>query len=157
MAIEIGIVIPIEIDIRIVMHRTDMETDVIPTEIAIAIVTVIVYHIARCLIRRSMTIRCPVICPTHDPFPPMMTPRTGPTDMVMVCVAAAVADMATVAMTIVIHHGIHLAAILWVAILGVMLQIAYSRTDDIVPHLWTQPAIPMRQTRVYHHPDVMMT
>lgn len=159
MAIEIGIeiVIPKENDIRIVMRRTDMETDVIPTEIAIAIVTVIVYPIARCLIRRSMTIRCPVICPTHDPFPPMMTHPTGPMDMVMVCVAAAaVADMATVAMTIVIHHGIHLAVILWVVIPDVMLQIAYSRTDDIVPHHWTQPAIPMRQTSVYRHPDVMM-
>lgn len=158
MAIEIGIeiVIPKENDIRIVMRRTDMETDVIPTEIAIAIGTVIVYPIARCLIRRSMTIRCPVICPTHDPFPPMMTPPTGPMDMVMVCEAAAVDDMATVAMTIVIHHGIHLAVTLWVAIPDVMLQIVYSRTDDIVPHPWTRPAIPMRQTRVYHHPDVMM-
>lgn len=156
MAIEIGIgiVIPKENDIRIVMHRTDMETDVIPTEIAIAIV--IVYPIARCLTRRSMTIRCPVICPTHDPFPPMMTHPIDPMDMVMVCVAAELDDMATVAMTIVIHPGIHLAVTLWVAIPDVMLQIAYSRTDDIVPHPWTQPAIPMRQTRVYHHPDVMM-
>lgn len=157
MAIEIGIVIVIqkENDIRIVMHRTDMETDVIPIEIAIAIA--IVYPIARCLIRRSMTIRCPVICPTHDPFPPMMTHPIDPMDpMAMVGVAAAEGDvMATVGMILVIHPGIHLAAILWVAIPAVMLQIVYSRTDDIVPHPWTPLAIPMRQTHV-DHPDVMM-
>lgn len=168
MAIEIGIgiviVIQKENDIRIVMHRTDMETDVIPIEtaipietvIAIVIVIVIVYPIARCLIRRSMTIRCPVICPTHDPFPPMMTHPIDLMDMAMVGVAAAEGDdMATVAMTLVIHPGIHLAAILWVAIPAVMLQIAYSRTDDIVPHPWTPLAIPMRQTHG-DHPDVMM-
>lgn len=158
MAIEIGIgigiVIQKENDILIVMHRIGMETDVIRIEIAI----VIVCPIAHCPILRSMTTRCQVICPIHDPFPATMMLLIGPMDTVVVAAASAeVADMATVGMTIVIPPVILQAVIPWAATLAAMLLIAFSPIDAIVPHPWTPHVIPMRQTHVAHPEDTMIS
>lgn len=160
MAIEIGIgigiVIQKENDILIVMRRIGMETDVIRIEIAIAIV--IACPIDHCLIRRSMTIRCQVIYPIHDPFPATMMHPIDPMDTVVVAAAAAeVADMATVGMTIVIPPVILQAVIPWAATLAAMLLIAFSRIDAIVPHPWTPHVIPMRQTHVDLREDTMIS